>query len=299
MDRRTEERIGQLAAGQHGLVTRAQLLHAGLGQDAVKYRVRAKRLVQVDLGVYRIGPLVSPHAREMAAVLACGDGAVVSHLSAAVLWDLVPPPARGPVDVTVPHTARRRRRAVRVHRIDLAPDEVTRIHRIPVTTVARSLVDLSGVLHPRALERALAAAERPGRTSRPEILALVARSPRRPGIRALRALLVDGREAAMTRSEAEERLLALVRRGGLPAPCTNIGLEGYEVDLFWPDERVVVEVDGFAFHASRSRFEADRRRDAHLTARGYRVVRITWRQIVSEPEATLVRLAATLLSTSG
>ena len=121
------------------------------------------------------------------------------------------------------------------------------------------------------------------------------RSRGRCGVGALR-ILVEGREPALTRSEAEERLLDLLRRGGLPSPRTNARVDRYEVDVLWPAERVIVEVDGFAFHGSRSRFEEDRTRDARLVSRGYRVVRVTWRQISEQPEAVLVHVAGVLAS---
>jgi very-short-patch-repair endonuclease len=152
------------------------------------------------------------------------------------------------------------------------------------------------VVGPRTLEAALATAERDRLSRRRDVLRLIARGPRRRGLHALRALLANSGAAALTRSEAEKRLLALVRRGGLPAPATNVLVEGQEVDFLWSEARLVVEVDGFAFHASRSAFESDRRRDARLAALGYRVVRTTWRQIVEEPEATLVGLARTLVA---
>jgi very-short-patch-repair endonuclease len=126
------------------------------------------------------------------------------------------------------------------------------------------------------------------------LLALLARYPRRTGAPKLRELLGGSRQPALVRSEAEERFLTLVRRATLPVPEVNVPLHGYEIDFLWRDHELAVEVDGFTFHRDRAAFEADRRRDADLAARGIQVIRITWRQIADEPEAILVRLAQAL-----
>lgn len=291
-----EHRISELAAGQHGLITRAQLLGAGLGRDAVKYRVRAGRLRAVQTGVYRVGPVVSAKEREMAAALACGPGAVISHRSAAWLWHLVIGREDGaPVHVTVRSTNRRRRPGVQLHRTgSLEPADVTRIAGIPVTGAARTLLDFAGAATARELEQAVARAERHELTSAEEILQLLAGHSRHRGVPALRALVGPGNEPSLTRSEAEERLLALVRKAQLPSPETNVRIGGMEVDFLWRGERLVVEVDGFAFHSSARRFEQDRSRDSRLAARGLQVIRVTWHQLVNEPEAVLVRFAQAL-----
>jgi len=232
----------------------------------------------------------------MAAVLACGAGAVVSHRTATTLWALLAA-GSGPVavDVTVPAGARPRRPGIRVHRSDgLDPCHVTVVDGVPTTTPARTLLDLAGCAEPRDLERAVARAEREALTERGDLLALLDRYPRSPGGATLRRLLGGPGAPALTRSEAEARFLALIRKAQLPGPAVNAAAEGYEVDFLWREQGVVVEVDGFAFHSSRSRFEADRRRDARFSARGLRVVRVTWNQILEEPEATVVRVAQTL-----
>jgi very-short-patch-repair endonuclease len=203
------------------------------------------------------------------------------------------------VHVTVPAPDRRRRPGVVVHRgRALAPDEVEAVHGIPTTSPARTLLDLAGAVCLRELEQMIARADRRGLTSRDALLAGVARRPGRPGVRALRTLLREGDGPSLTRSEAEAQLLALLRRGRLPRPEVNVVLGPHEIDLLWRAQRLAVEVDGFAFHAARRAFEDDRRRDGDLAARGYRVVRVTWRQIVDEPEALLVRLAQTLARTT-
>jgi very-short-patch-repair endonuclease len=288
--------MADLAARQHGVATRAQLIGVGLTPAQVRQRIRSKRFRLLHRGVYLVTGVRMPRTREMAAVLACGPGSVVSHRSAAALLGLLPHPREpAPVDVTVPGSDRGRRSGVRAHRVtSLGPDQVTEADGIPVTSAPRTILDLASVSSGRELERALARAERRELTNRAELMSLTADQRARRGIRGLRALLLDEGRGALTRSEAEERFLVLVRRAQLPAPEVNVVVSGYEIDFLWRTERLAVEVDGFAHHSSKATFESDRRRDATLLARGFRVVRITWRQITDEPEAVLVRLAQAL-----
>jgi hypothetical protein len=163
---------------------------------------------------------------------------------------------RGPVDVTVPAPRCPRHREIRVHRAQLfPPDEVTRLRRIPITAPARTLLDLAVVLPSRELEQALALAKRMYPGTQRRLLGLLARYPARAGTRTLRRLLDGPGRPALTRSEAEERFLELVRRAGLPAPEANARLHGYEIDFFWPDAKIAVEIDGFAFHGDGRSFE--------------------------------------------
>lgn len=164
-----------------------------------------------------------------------------------------------------------------------------------MTTGTRTILDLSAGLARRDLENAVARAERANLVNRSELLAMLDRNPGHAGVAALRAILHEGADPALTRSEAEERFLSLIRRAQLPVPRVNVRVGAWEVDFLWHTERLVVEVDGFAFHSSLQQFESDRRRDAGLTARGLRIMRITWRQLTTEPEAVLVRLAQALL----
>jgi very-short-patch-repair endonuclease len=297
MSRHAEELIDDLASRQQGLVARAQLLRAGLSAHTIKYRVRTRRLKPVHRGVYRVGPSIAPYEREMASVLACGPTAVVSHRSAASLWKMLPRSGVAPTDVTIHPRDRRVRSAIRIFRGPAPePDEVTRLEGIPTTVPARTVIDLAGTAAPEELERALARAVRRDLTNRREVMSFLERRPRRPGARVLRDLLERRAEPALTRSEAEGHFLALVRKARLPPPELNVILHGYEVDFLWRQAGLVVEVDGFAYHSSPHRFERDRQRDGQLLARGFRVVRVTWRQIVDEPEAMLVRLAQTLVA---
>jgi len=290
-----DELIEQLAAGQLGLVTRAQLRERGITQRAIATRVQAKRLRRLHRGVYRVGPLVPPHARELAAVLACGPHAVLSHRSAGALWQLLPDPGdAAPVDVSLSKGDRGRRHKIRVHRVSLQAEDVTTRENIPVTSPTRTLVDLAAVLASRDFERVLAQTERLNLLERRDLLSLTTRHAGRPGAPLLRKLLESETGPSLTRSEAEERFLALLRKSQLALPESNVRVGDYEVDFFWRRERLVVEVDGFAFHSSQRKFENDRRRDAWLAAHGVAVLRVTWRQVAKEPEAMLVRLAQTL-----
>jgi very-short-patch-repair endonuclease len=295
-----DELVLELAGRQHGVVTRAQLLEAGVTERVVERHLTAKRLRPLLRGVYIMGPLVSLRAREMAAVLASGAEAVVSHRSAASLWDLLPPQTNAdPVDVTVLNRGTNSRPGIRRHRVRrLDGDQTSSVDGIPVTTAARTLLDLSACVGARDLEQALAQAERRQSVTTIELFNLISRHPGRPGTPALRAILQRDGPPALARSEAEERFLALIRRAKLPTPEANVLFGGHELDFLWRSEGVAVEVDGYAFHSSKRRFERDRRRDARLAALGIQVIRLTWRQIVVEPHATLVWLAQTLVRAS-
>lgn len=285
--------ISELAAGQHGVVARSQLALAGVSKRIIDRRIADGRLKPVYRGVYRVGPVMAERAREMAAVLACGVGAVVSLASAGTLWKYLPPRvAEDPVDITVTRDARHRLPGIRARRArSLRPEEVGLLDGIPLTSPERTLLDLAGVLDPNELERAVALGERNGVVNLSVLASLLVIHPRHPGAGTLRALLQADAPPALTRSEAELRMLQLVRRSRMKPPTVNARLHGYEVDFLWPTERLIVEVDGYAFHSSARSFMSDRRRDATLTAAGYRVVRVTWADIVETPEATVFKLA--------
>jgi very-short-patch-repair endonuclease len=281
------------AIAQHGAVTRDQLIAAGFTPRMITRRIEQGRLVLLHRGVYRIGLYDGPHTGVMAAVLACGSGAFASHRTAAALWELLPGDAWLLVDVTVPGRDAGRRPGIHCRRVaGMLPEELTRQHGVPVTTPTRTLLDLAGVgLRPRVLEQAVAKAERLGLTTAAALLAALEWHGPRPGVRLLRSIATRSDGRMFVRSEAEEQLLALVRRGGLPAPEVNGRVAGHEVDFAWVVQRLIVEVDGYAFHGGRSSFESDRRRDLELAAAGFRVIRVSWRQITREPHAVLGRIA--------
>jgi very-short-patch-repair endonuclease len=293
---RRDRTIAQLATAQYGVVSRAQLLAAGISAGAIDTRLRAHRLHAIHRGVYVVGhTALVPLARELAAVLACGPGAALSHRSAAWLWQLLEA-EDGPIDVTVPRS-NRRRPGLRVHRSRvLGREDVRTVRRIPVTAPARTLLDLAEVARDRELERAVDESIVRGLTSRAALAAALERANGHRGKGKLRGLLARGEEPAFTRSQAEERFLALIRSAGLPAPQVNVQVAGHLVDFVWRDRCVVVEIDGYRFHSSRAAFERDRLRDAKLSASGVRVIRITWRQLSEEPFAVVARLAAVLVA---
>jgi very-short-patch-repair endonuclease len=273
--------IGGLAERQHGVVSRAQLLELGIGDDAIDRRLKPGRLRQVHRGVYTLEHrLLTQDGRWMAAVLACGARAVLSHHSAAALWGMR---QSSRIEVTTP--VMRQRPGIKVHRANLPPDERTTHRGIPTTTVPRTLLDLSAAVQRHELRGALREAERRRLTDPLSLHDLVARYPRRPGLKAIRALLAEaGIGAKIIRSELEERFQDFLLRAGLPLPQTNVVIEGYEVDCVWPEQRLIVELDGHASHSPTHAFELDRARDRRLEAAGWRVIRITWRQLEQEPD---------------
>jgi very-short-patch-repair endonuclease len=292
-----ERILREEGAAQHAMVARAQLVSRGVPVDAIDRMVRTGRLAVVQRGVYQLGPVPVGHSAETAAVLACGPGARVSHLSAAAMHGLVDR-ARAPeaVEVTVPRRRRRRLKGVRIHRVRSLPsDEVMTIAGIPVTTPARTLLDCATVLTERQLEQALAAALRTRLATREAVQAMPKRHARHSGAPQLRRLLAAEGEPAFTRSEGEEKMLEITRIARLPRPELNVTVLGHEVDMVWRSARVVAEVDGYEFHASPKSFTADRRRDAELTAAGYRVLRFTWADVTTDRFATAVRLAQALV----
>lgn len=284
-----DRRVAALAARQHGVVATSQLAVEGISRRAIARRVERGHLRRLHRGVYLLGPLKAQFTDAMAAVLACGPGAVLSYHQAGVLWGIRPPDG-SPVDVTVPGRNVRARAGIRIHRVrELSPAEATGRHGLPVTTAERTLLDLATVLAPGELTRTVEQAQIHGLMTS----ALNEQLARRhPGARALEA--AHQPEPAFTRSEAEHRVLALIRKARLPHPSVNTKVHGYEVDLLWSAQRLIVEVDGYAFHSTRAAFERDRRRDADLQSHGYRVLRITWRQLTEEPEALIALVSAAL-----
>lgn len=287
--------IATIAARQHGVIARIQLLRLGLGRKAIDHRVKLGRLHVVHRGVYAVGhPRLTIHGRWMAAVLASGEHTRLSFRSGAMLW-CIRRTDRGLIEVTSPHRGRGRP-GIERHYAELPSDEVTVHQGIPVTTVPRTLLDLATVLTPTQLARAVNEAEVQRLTHTLSLDALLARYPRRPGVPALRALL--GRRVTVTRSELESRFLEFLTDAGLPLPETNahIQVDGiwYEVDCLWRQHGLVVELDGREVHGTGAAFESDRARDRILQAAGFRVIRITWRQLHESPDAVAADLRALL-----
>ncbi len=284
--------LADLAGRQWGVVSRTQILGLGFGDTAIAVRLRRGRLHRVHPGVYTVGHRVlGREGRWLAAVLATGDGALLSHRSAADLWELLPA-AGGLIDVTTPMRGRRSTGTIVVHQTRRLLEDSDRARRrgIPVTTVERTIADIAAVLPAGRVERALARAEALGIVDVPTLLRC---ARRRPGATVLRALLADWKPPN-TRSELEHRLVELIRTAGLQAPEVNARLLGFEVDLLWRSALVVAEGDGHGFHGSRAQVERDRRRDAVLAAHGYRVLRFTWRQATRRPDEVISALKGAL-----
>jgi len=288
--------IAAVATRQDGAVSTEQLTAAGLGRGAIHLRVRRGRLHSVHRGVYAVGhPRLTPRGHMWAAVLACGgpDAAVLSHRTAAAVWDLLPSPAK--FDVTTLRAAHSTPK-LRVHRsTTLIPADITHHNGLPVTTVARTLIDLATTLTPHRLERVVHRAEHLRLLDTHSLDAQFARASGRR-TKALRQALetLENHDPDITRSTLEERFLALIADAGLPRPQTNVMVGGHEVDFFWPEHRLIVETDGAATHLTATAFENDRKRDAELTILGYRVVRFTRRQVLKQPRATLATLVLLL-----
>ena len=266
-------RIARVAGEQHGVVRLDQLLGAGVSKDDITYRVRKGRLHRIHRGVYAVGhSALSNKARWLAAVYACGAGALLSHFAAACLWGLLDWKDDWPIDVSIPtDSGRKKRPGIRVHR-SLSLDAsccAVRVN-IPVTTVRRTLIDLSRVASPAQVREVTRAAEQAG----------------------WRLALPSG--PLLTRSELEERFLALCRRFRIPLPEVNVKVGPFVADFLWPEHRVIVETDGWKFHRGRDAFESDHRRDLWLQEHGYEVIRLTHRQIAENPRSVAASVRAVL-----
>ncbi len=286
-----------VAANQLGVVSRVQLLALGLSSRMIDWRLRRDVLHWMYQGVYLLGhPVAAPGAHEVAAILACGPDALISHRSAAAWWGFAPA-YPGEVEVIVASSRSDSRQGLRVHRTRSLPDPDRRVHRgLPITSPTRTLLDLALDGYP-ALERAVAEAQVAKLITAGQLAAAIAAHRAQPGTAQLRTLAGDDLRG-FTRSEAERRLRTLCRNAHLPGPQANIHLHGWEVDLLWPAQRLVVETDGFAAHGHRAAFERDRRKQAELVAHGYRVIRLTWRQLCEEPLAVVAILAGALSARS-
>jgi very-short-patch-repair endonuclease len=283
-----DEAISDLARRQHGVLSRRQLVAIGLGEDAIEWQLKRKRFHRVHKGVYAVGHLaLTRDGRFMAAVLACGEGAALSHLSAAVLWGILDDRGQT-IHVTV--EGNRRRRGLVVHRSPLEGERVTR-NGIVVTTPARTLVDLADVVKKRrTLERAFDEAE----YLRLEWEGARPRHGRAGSGLLTSVLAVHEPGTTRTRSELEERFLEFCDSHGLSRPEVNRSIEGYLCDFVWREERLVIETDGGQAHGTRRAMRRDPIRDADLQLAGWRVIRIPSLLLFGEPAGLERRLASLL-----
>jgi very-short-patch-repair endonuclease len=285
------EAIARVATAQKGPVSRRQLEAAGLSSSAVGRRAGNGQLHRLYWGVYLVGhQALAPLARESAALLACGEGAILSHESAAVAWSIITDYS-GEVHITMIGRQLHSRAGLRIHRTSTEP-QVRRRHGLPVTSPAQTLIDLARAKSPR-LEHAFIEAHGRRLLRADELARAIDRVGPKPGTRVLRELIAAN-ASGFTRSKAERKLRALLRAANLPEPLFNPIVCGHMVDCVWPTHRLVVEFDGEGFHGHRRAFETDRRRDATLVAAGYAVIRITWLRLTREPYAVLAEVAGAL-----
>ncbi len=291
-----DERVAAIAATQRGRVRRSQLLAAGIGQNAIDRMVARGQLHREHRAVYAVAPpLEVPLGSETAALLACPEGALLSHRSAAEVWRLVTP-SDHPIDVLIAGRQAGAPAGVRVHRTrSLLPGDMRIRGGLPVTSPARTISDLAaGALNARQVERALDEALVSRILHPAQLQGVLSRSTGRRGASLLRSLLARGGQTTLTRSQTEELFLSLVRQAGLPPPLVNTRLHGYEVDFLWPEQGLVVEIDTYRYHGTPAAFERDRRKAAVLTAAGLRVIRATGEQLEHEPLQALVAIGQTL-----
>jgi very-short-patch-repair endonuclease len=273
------------ARRQRGLVTHAQLTAAGLSAKAIRHRVRTGRLHVIHPGVYAVGrPDLSREGRWLAAVLACGDDAALSHLPAALLWGIAERGDERP-HVTVPTQAGRKAPAgVTLHRSPtLTAADVVDRYGIPVTSLIRTLIDRAGTVEPQALRAEVRRAVVVHRLDLRALRAAVAQPLSAPGKARLRAVVADYAPVDLPRSELEERFFELCRRHRLPLPSEQQRHDRYRLDFVWADVRLIVETDGRDTHDNAVAFHDDRVRDRRLKAAGYEVLRFTWAEIVHHP----------------
>ena len=264
-------------------------MRLGLGPDAIRYRVRIGRLIPVYAGVYAVGHLPTlPHDRAVGALLACGPDAVLSHGSAATVWGIY---RHWEMPFEVIARTARRRNGIRVHRAKLLRQDITRQLGIRVTSPARTVLDNAPRMSDKQLTRAVNDLRR--RHLRVyELADVLHRFPRSPASGRLRRFIANPR--GPTRSEFEDAFILFAERFGLPMPLVNEPFGPYTLDALFPNERVIVELDGWEFHNSRDSFESDRERDAELLARGYVTIRITWERLIQHPEREAARLLTIL-----
>jgi hypothetical protein len=292
--------LAELAGMQHGVVARRQLLALGFSRDQIARLRAARRLHVVHRGVYAVGHrVISVKARWLAAVLACGPGALLSHRSAAALWQLRRS-SLSYVEVIVP-SRRGRIEGVRAYiSTRVQPQDRDTVDAIPCTSLALTLLSLAAVSPRRAVERACDEAEIQERFDLVAIDDVLERSRGCRGAPLLRAVLDEHAiGTTLTRPGLEERALALLDEAGIPRPEVNVRLPcgagaAPEVDFLWRRERLVLETDGRRFHSTHHQIERDRRKEAELVGAGYRVLRATWLQVEREPRTVMRMVAAAL-----
>jgi very-short-patch-repair endonuclease len=273
-----------LVRAQHGVLTRGDLLRLGFSAKGIKHRVASGRLHPVAAGIYAVGrPELSPHGRWMVAVLACGDGAVLSHRSAAELWGIGYEES-GRIDVTIPRRSRLERPGVKVRtRPSLDARSFVHRHGIPVTSPVQTLIDLATELKPLRLERSVNEADKLDLVDPETLRRALGEHKGEPGVKKL-ATLLDRHTFRLSDSDLEVLFRPLARAAGLPAPLTKHQVLGYEADFFFPDPDLIVETDGLRYHRTPAQQARAAKRDQTHTAAGLRVLRFTHWQITHEAD---------------
>lgn len=278
--RKVEEVLARLAATSHGVVTRAEVLRAGITAAELKQRIRVGALIREHKGVYRVGHRApSVEARYMAAVKACGGGALLAGRAAGHLFGIL---RGGPPAPEVIQRGQRRPRGVHTRRSHwIAPTDATSWRSIPVTTIPRTLVDLAAVLTESELARAVHEADVRRLVSPSSVEAILGRRHNWPGARKLRRVI--GGDVPVTLSRLESVFIARIGEAGLPIPQTNRPVDGRRVDCRWPERRLTVELDGYQYHRTRYAWEQDREREREARSRGDEFRRYTWTDVVENP----------------
>jgi very-short-patch-repair endonuclease len=287
--------VGDLADRQYGVVAHRQLIGLGFSHHAIQHRLDAGRLRAIHVGVYAVGhSVLSAHGHWLAAVLACGPEALLSHQSAAALWGFRATQASR-VHVATHERRHRARPGIVIHRPrSLVATDRDRRDEIPVTSVARTLLDLAVSLSVTELRRAFGNAERRELLDMYAIEELLTRVRGHRGLKHLRRVVAELVPAANTRSELEERFLDLVRAAALPRPLVNVHVAGLEVDAAWLKQRLVVELDGYAHHRGREAFERDHTRELTLAGAGYERLRFTWLMVERDPDSVIALVRSKL-----
>jgi very-short-patch-repair endonuclease len=291
------ERIAGIARFQRGRISRTQILAAGIAAVTIEHMIATGSLHPKHAGVYAVGHQTEVEfGAETAALLASREGAVLSYVSAGALWKICPPPrARTEVDVTVLDGRTRWTPGIRTHRTRRLERLDVRVHKhLPVTSPARTLLDLADVLRPRQLERALDEALALRLVRLAQVAQAIERLPGRRGARALAALVDPRRPSSRTLNDGEETLLGLIRAANLPEPQVNAPFGEFTIDFYWPEHKVALELDGYPYHSTRTAFERDRRKDAAFKAAGIDGNRVSYDQIECEPLAVIARVAQRL-----
>lgn len=292
IDQPVDVAVASVAVRQHGNVTRAQLLALGLTDDGIAHRVQRGRLFRIHQGVFSVGRIPhTPLERASAAVLACGDGALLSHAGALALWGLTNAWPH-PFEVTVTQ-GKRVPAGIVVHRCrGLTRADIANQLGIRATSLARTLLDCAPGTDPQRITRLVNDALLSPYLTESQLGSAVARFARHPGAALIRPLITDS--PGVTKSELEDCFLEFCATYGLPRPLVNVRVAGHEVDALFVAERVIVELDGRRYHRSDSTFETDRDRDADTLQAGYPTVRITHRRLTTEPAREAARLHSIL-----